>query len=92
MGRPGGAGGDEGRAGVSAAAQRAMAAEAEAARNARAKEGEHKASRALRHAADVITDCPAAHCRLDSFGTARGKGYCADQQTTVSSSFNLRCY
>ena len=43
---------------------RAMAAEAEAARNARAKviaaEGEHKASRALRHAADVIADSPAA--------------------------------
>ena len=44
--------------------QRAMAAEAEAARNARAKviaaEGEHKARRALRHAAEVITDSPAA--------------------------------
>jgi len=44
--------------------QRAMAAEAEAAREARAKviaaEGEHKASRALRHAAEVIADCPAA--------------------------------
>ena len=44
--------------------QRAMAAEAEAAREARAKviaaEGEHKASRALRHAAEVIMDCPAA--------------------------------
>ena len=44
--------------------QRAMAAEAEAAREARAKviaaEGEHKASRALRHAAEVITDSPAA--------------------------------
>jgi len=44
--------------------QRAMAAEAEAAREARAKviaaEGEHKASRALRHAAEVITNCPAA--------------------------------
>ena len=43
---------------------RAMAAEAEAARNARAKviaaEGEHKASRALRHAADVISGNPAA--------------------------------
>ena len=43
---------------------RAMAAEAEAARDARAKviaaEGEHKASRALRHAADIITDSPAA--------------------------------
>ena len=43
---------------------RAMAAEAEAARDARAKviaaEGEHKASRALRHAADVITDNQAA--------------------------------
>ena len=41
-----------------------MAAEAEAAREARAKviaaEGEHKASRALRNAADVIADCPAA--------------------------------
>ena len=43
---------------------RAMAAEAEAARNARAKviaaEGEHKASRALRHAAEIIMDNPAA--------------------------------
>merc|ERR1712243_278416 len=43
---------------------RAMAAEAEAAREARAKviaaEGEHKASRALRHAAEVIMDNPAA--------------------------------
>jgi erythrocyte band 7 integral membrane protein len=42
----------------------AMAAEAEAAREDRAKviaaKGEHKASRALRHAADVIADCPAA--------------------------------
>ena len=44
--------------------QRAMAAEAGAARNARAKviaaEGEHKASRALKHAAEVILDSPAA--------------------------------
>ena len=44
--------------------QRAMAAEAEAAREARAKviaaEGEHKASRALKHAAEVIIDSPAA--------------------------------
>ena len=44
--------------------QRAMAAEAEAAREARAKviaaEGEHKASRALRHAAEVIAECPGA--------------------------------
>ena len=44
--------------------QRAMAAEAEAAREARAKviaaEGEHKASKALRHAAEVIVDNPAA--------------------------------
>eukprot|EP00090_Calanus_glacialis_P045910 TRINITY_DN8776_c1_g1_i3.p1 TRINITY_DN8776_c1_g1~~TRINITY_DN8776_c1_g1_i3.p1 ORF type:complete len:194 (+),score=69.62 TRINITY_DN8776_c1_g1_i3:204-785(+) len=43
---------------------RAMAAEAEAARNARAKviaaEGEHKASRALKHAADVIMESPAS--------------------------------
>ena len=43
---------------------RAMAAEAEAARNARAKviaaEGEHKASRALKHAAEVIMHNPAA--------------------------------
>ena len=41
-----------------------MAAEAEAAREARAKviaaEGEHKASRSLRLAAEVITDSPAA--------------------------------
>ena len=52
-----------------------MAAEAEAAREARAKviaaEGEHKASKALKHAAEVIIDSPAAlqvdnstHCIL----------------------------
>ena len=44
--------------------QRAMAAEAEAARNARAQviaaEGEDKASRALRHASEVLMDSPAA--------------------------------
>ncbi|KAK7504417.1 hypothetical protein BaRGS_00004283 [Batillaria attramentaria] len=44
--------------------QRAMAAEAEAAREARAKviaaEGEQKASRALKEAADVLTESPAA--------------------------------
>ena len=51
--------------------QRAMAAEAEAAREARAKviaaEGEHKASRSLRLAAEVITDSPAA---LQVIGTS----------------------
>ena len=50
--------------------QRAMAAEAEAAREARAKviaaEGEHKASRALRHAAEVIAGSPAALQVLNS--------------------------
>ena len=49
---------------VPAQLMRAMAAEAEAAREARAKviaaEGEHKASRSLRLAAEVIADCPAA--------------------------------
>ena len=49
---------------VPAQLMRAMAAEAEAAREARAKviaaEGEHKASRALRHAAEIITESPAA--------------------------------
>lgn len=44
--------------------QRAMAAEPEAAREARAKviaaEGEMKASRALKEAADVLTESPAA--------------------------------
>ena len=44
--------------------QRAMAAEAEAAREARAKviaaEGEQKASKALRAAAEVISESPAA--------------------------------
>ncbi|XP_037083232.1 mechanosensory protein 2-like [Pollicipes pollicipes] len=44
--------------------QRAMAAEAEAARVARAKfiaaEGEHRASRALREAADVLDESPSA--------------------------------
>merc|ERR1712183_662038 len=50
--------------GVPEQLMRAMAAEAEAAREARAKviaaEGEHRASRALRHAAEVIMDSPAA--------------------------------
>lgn len=44
--------------------QRAMAAEAEAAREARAKviaaEGEMKASRALKEASDVLSESPAA--------------------------------
>ena len=44
--------------------QRAMAAEAEAAREARAKviaaEGEQRASRALKEAAEVINESPAA--------------------------------
>ncbi|CAN7992664.1 unnamed protein product, partial [Ixodes hexagonus] len=44
--------------------QRAMAAEAEAAREARAKliaaEGEQKSSRALKEAADVLSQSPAA--------------------------------
>ena len=44
--------------------QRAMAAEAEAAREARAKviaaEGEQKASKALKEAADIISESPAA--------------------------------
>lgn len=44
--------------------QRAMAAEAEAAREARAKviaaEGEEKASKALKQASDIISDSPAA--------------------------------
>lgn len=44
--------------------QRAMAAEAEAAREARAKviaaEGEQKASRSLKEAAEVLTEAPAA--------------------------------
>lgn len=44
--------------------QRAMAAEAEAAREARAKviaaEGEQKAARSLREASDIIGDSPVA--------------------------------
>ena len=44
--------------------QRAMAAEAEASRDARAKviaaEGEQKASRALKEASDIISESPAA--------------------------------
>ncbi|CAG2177055.1 unnamed protein product [Oppiella nova] len=44
--------------------QRAMAAEAEASRDARAKviaaEGEQRASRALKEAADVISESPSA--------------------------------
>ena len=49
---------------VPAQLMRVMAAEAEAAREARAKviaaEGEHKASRALRNAAEIIMESPAA--------------------------------
>jgi erythrocyte band 7 integral membrane protein len=49
---------------VPAQLMRAMAAEAEAAREARVKviaaEGEHKAIRSLRQAAEVIMDSPAA--------------------------------
>jgi hypothetical protein len=63
--------------------QRAMAAEAEAAREARAKviaaEGEHKASRALRHAAEVIIGgSPAEFCRSHSLADlfiGRGAGW-----------------
>ena len=67
--------------------QRAMAAEAEAAREARAKviaaEGEHKASRALRHAAEVITNCPAA-IQVDS-KSKRSKSYQSFLQASLSS-------
>ena len=66
---------------------RAMAAEAEAAREARAKviaaEGEHKASRALRHAAEVITNCPAA-IQVDS-KSKRSKSYQSFLQASLSS-------
>ena len=55
---------------------RAMAAEAEALRNARAKviaaEGEHKASRALKHAAEIISENPAALQVPDSHCLGRG--------------------
>lgn len=56
-----------------------MAAEAEAAREARAKviaaEGEHKSSRALAHAAEVIAQSPAALQVRKAFflGTAQGR-------------------
>ena len=63
---------------VPAQLMRAMAAEAEAAREARAKviaaEGEHKASRALRQAAEVIMDSPAAL----QVRTANQKGHLYD--------------
>ena len=56
--------------------QRAMAAEAEAAREARAKviaaEGEHKASRALRHAAEVMEQSPAAVQVTHSYVSLKG--------------------
>ena len=65
---------------------RAMAAEAEAARNARAKviaaEGEHKASRALRHAADVIADSPAA-LQVRIHTSTRLKDSCHNTTTTT---------
>ena len=63
--------------------QRAMAAEAEAAREARAKviaaEGEHKASRALRHAAEVIVDSPAA-LQVNKFRRTNRKAYMIDRK------------
>jgi hypothetical protein len=59
--------------------QRAMAAEAEAARNAPAKviaaEGEHKASRSLRQAAEVIMDSPAA-LQVNQIGPITIKIFC----------------
>jgi regulator of protease activity HflC (stomatin/prohibitin superfamily) len=66
--------------------QRAMAAEAEAAREARAKviaaEGEHKASRALRHAAEVIIGGsaaqPAGHTVPHKYNTLHFRLYCTD--------------
>ena len=55
--------------------QRAMAAEAEAARNARAQvigaEGEWKASTALREASEVVSSNPAALQVLNSVGKLR---------------------
>ena len=58
---------------------RAMAAEAEAAREARAKviaaEGEHRASRALRHAAEVIVDSPAALQVSNNYIKSKIKNY-----------------
>lgn len=64
--------------------QRAMAAEAEASREARAKviaaEGEQKASRALREASEVIGDSPAAlqlrYLQVNSCRTPHNKTFC----------------
>ena len=56
--------------------QRALAAEAEAAREARAQvisaEGEHMSSKALRHAAEIIRDSPVA-LQVKSFVVIRKK-------------------
>jgi len=64
--------------------QRAMAAEAEAAREARAKviaaEGEHKSSRALAHAAEVIAQSPAA-LQLRYLQTLNS--CCAEKNSTI---------
>ena len=69
---------------VPAQLMRAMAAEAEAAREARAKviaaEGEHKASRALRQAAEVIVDSPAALQVLICLYFANIETNCANNQ------------
>ena len=66
---------------------RAMAAEAEAAREARAKviaaEGEHKASRALRQAAEVIVDSPAALQVFICLHFANIETNCANNQETL---------
>jgi hypothetical protein len=61
--------------------QRAMAAEAEATREARAKviaaEGEMKASRALKEASDVMAESPAAlqvSCSIHLYGDTNSCG------------------
>ena len=65
--------------------QRAMAAEAEAARNARAQvigaEGEWKASTALREASEVVSSNPAALQVLYSQGGKVAKVFCLKGRT-----------
>ena len=73
-----------------------MAAEAEAAREARAKviaaEGEHKASRALRQAAEVIVDSPAALQVFICLHFASIETNCANNQGELCKTIFCQCF
>lgn len=76
--------------------QRAMAAEAEAAREARAKviaaEGEMRASRALKEASDVISMSPAALQVFNVGLVTKGKLIISDNSIVLSETMTINFY